>query len=154
MDTEGPVIAQTVCDVAAILRDLCGADLNAARIRLTAPPEARVQSDPVLLRVIFGNLIENALMYSSPDSFVHVVVQPQALGEQVICFENEAGAAGLPDPARVFVKYYRSDRAMLQIGSGLGLYIVEGLTSNLGGGISYEPEEDRARFLVWLPCGS
>lgn len=152
MDTEGQVVTQETCDAAAILRDLCRENPAAARIQLTAPPEALLQSDPVLLRVVFGNLIENALKYSPPQSKVHVTIQPKAMGQKVIWFENEAGTAGLPDPARVFEKYYRSDRALSQIGSGLGLYLVQGVVRNLGGGISYEPEEGRARFRLWLPC--
>ena len=152
MDTVGQVVDLVACDAADILRDLCRDNSNAARIQLTAPPAAWVHSDPVLLRVIFGNLIENALKYSPPQSLVHVVIQPKAMGQQVIWFENEVGAAGLPDPARVFEKYYRSDRALAQIGSGLGLYLVKGVARNLGGGISYDPEEGRARFRLWLPC--
>jgi signal transduction histidine kinase len=152
MDTKEQVIAKEACDAAVILRDLCRDNPGTARIHLTAPPEAPLHSDPVLLRVVFGNLIENALKYSPPKSMVHVAIQQEAMGQLVIWFENEAGTAGLPDPARVFEKYYRSDRALSQIGSGLGLYLVQGVVRNLGGGISYEPEEGRARFRLWLPC--
>ena len=79
-------------------------------------------------------------------------MQPQAMGQQVIWFENKEGPAGLPDSAHVFERYYRSKRAMSQIGSGLGLYLMQGLVRNLGGSISYEPKEGRARFRLWLPC--
>jgi signal transduction histidine kinase len=152
MDMHEQLITSEPCEPAAILRELCLANSAGARILLTPQPEALVRSDPVVLRVIFGNLIENALKYSRPESHVNVIMRPKAMGQLVIWFENEEGAAGLPDPARVFEKYYRSSRAMSQIGSGLGLYLVQGLVRNLGGGITYEPEEGRARFRLWLPC--
>ena len=69
-----------------------------------------------------------------------------------VIVENDAGQAGLPDPAKVFQKYYRSHRAQSQIGSGLGLYLVQGLVRLLGGGIAYEPLSNRVRFRLWLPC--
>ncbi len=152
MDMQDEVVTPELCDPAGILRDLCQTNPLAARIKLTAQQEAWLHSDPALLRVIFANLIENALKYSPPQSVVHVIMQPAAMSQQLIWFENEEGAAGLPDPVHVFEKYYRSNRAMVQIGSGLGLYLVQGLVRNLGGGISYEPKEGRARFRLWLPC--
>jgi len=152
MDMRDQVVTYEPCVPASILRELCHANPSAARIQLTIQPDKMLHSDPVLLKVIFGNLIENALKYSPPDSVVHVTMQPTTSDQQVIWFENDAGSAGLPDPAHVFEKYYRSSRAMSQIGSGIGLYLVQGLAQNLGGGILYEPEGGRARFRLWLPC--
>ena len=152
MDMRDQVVTSEPCVPASILRELCQANPSSGRIQLTAQPDTLLHSDPVLLKVIFGNLIENALKYSPPDSVVHVTMQPTTADQQVIWFENDAGSAGLPDPAHVFEKYYRSSRAMSQIGSGIGLYLVQGLAQNLGGGILYEPEGGRARFRLWLPC--
>lgn len=152
MDMRDQVVACEPCVPASILTELCQANPSGARIQLTIQPDTILHSDPVLLKVIFGNLIENALKYSPPDSIVHVAMLPKTSDQQVIWFENDAGSAGLPDPAHVFEKYYRSSRAMSQIGSGIGLYLVKGLAHNLGGEIRYEPEGGRARFRLWLPC--
>ena len=152
LDTQGQAIEQQSCDAAAILRDVCQGVPDAKRVAVTAPPQMMVQSDPVLMRVMFANLIENALKYSPPTSMISVAMQADQAQQVVVWIENEAGASGLPDPGQVFQKYYRNHRALAQIGSGLGLYMVQNLARLLGGGITYEPEGSRARFRLWLPC--
>jgi two-component system, sensor histidine kinase LadS len=152
LDTQGQAIVQQSCDAAAILRDVCQGVPDAERVAVTAPPQMMVESDPVLMRVMFANLIENALKYSPPASVIWVTMQTDQAQQVAVWIENEAGASGLPDPSQVFQKYYRSHRALAQIGSGLGLYMVQNLARLLGGGITYEPEGSRARFRLWLPC--
>jgi signal transduction histidine kinase len=152
LDTQGLPIVQQYCNAAAILREVCQGVPDAKRVAITAPPQMMVDSDPVLMRVMFANLIENALKYSPPASVIWVTMQTDRAQQVAVWIENEAGASGLPDPSRVFQKYYRSHRALAQIGSGLGLYMVQNLARLLGGGITYEPEGSRARFRLWLPC--
>ena len=108
--------------------------------------------EPGLFTQAVSNLIENALKYSPAGSRVDVALAEAPEGRLEITVENDAGQAGMPDPARVFERYYRSPRALSQIGSGLGLYLVQGLVRILGGGIAYEPQGGRVRFRLWLPC--
>ena len=139
------------CDLAEILRRLCEGHLEGDRITLTAPAHAHLHSDPVLLGVVFSNLIDNAVKYSPAGSAVTVVLNC-AMDEVCVVVENEHGIHGMPDPERAFEKYYRGAHAKAQIGSGLGLYIVRGLLQLLGGRIAYEPINAHVRFKVWLPC--
>ena len=74
MDMRDQVVTSEPCVPASILRELCQANPSSGRIQLTAQPDTLLHSDPVLLKVIFGNLIENALKYSPPDSVVHVTM--------------------------------------------------------------------------------
>ena len=152
LDSQEQPITRVPCDAVAILRETGAARPTAGRIAIQTPEAATLRSDPVLLRVIMTNLIENALKYSPPDSRVDVSLSSGEDGRVTLIVENDAGQAGLPDPEKVFQKYYRSHRAQSQIGSGLGLYLVQGLARLLGGGIAYEPLSNRVRFRLWLPC--
>lgn len=152
MDSAEQTITRVPCDPTSILREACAVHPAAARTVLTAPESVTMYSDPVLLRVILSNLIENALKYSPAGSPVDIALAKAPEGRVEITVENDAGQAGMPDPARVFERYYRSPRALSQIGSGLGLYLVQGLVRVLGGGIAYEPQLGRIRFRLWLPC--
>ncbi|OYU19969.1 MAG: hypothetical protein CFE34_02490 [Rhodobacteraceae bacterium PARR1] len=152
LDSVEQTIARSTCDPGVILREACAAHPAAERTVLTLPAPVTLHSDPVLLRVILSNLIENALKYSPAGSRVDVALAKVPEGRVEITVENDAGQAGMPDPARVFERYYRSPRALSQIGSGLGLYLVQGLVRILGGGIAYEPDAGRVRFRLWLPC--
>jgi len=110
-----------------------------------------VQADPVLLDVVFGNLLENALKYAPPESKICLNLASEDGGHSIM-FENAQGPAGMPDPERVFEKYYRGDFARAEIGSGLGLYIVRGLVNLMGGRVDYMPTGNHIRFKVWFPC--
>lgn len=63
---------------------------------------------------------------------------------------NAVGRSGLPDPERVFEKYYRSPKASYRSGSGLGLYLVLGLVQEMGGNLRYEPQDEIARFILTM----
>jgi signal transduction histidine kinase len=58
----------------------------------------------------------------------------------------------MPDPGRLFEKYYRSAGARQQSGSGLGLFLVRGLLELMGGVIHFEEDDGRAVFEVWIPA--
>jgi two-component system, sensor histidine kinase LadS len=105
----------------------------------------------VLIGVVFSNLVDNALKYSPEGSTISIRVEIDA-DEICTVFENEPGAAGRPDPDRAFEKYYRSENAKAQIGSGLGLYVVRGLVELHGGKVTCEPTSKLIRFKVCFPC--
>lgn len=151
LDSNDQTILQEDCDLVEILHQHCASAVEPSRIALRTQGKALMKGDPVLLGVIFSNLIDNALKYSPPASEVSIWVD-MAHECHVIQIENMKGAAGMPDPANVFEKYYRSQRAKTQIGSGLGLYIVRGLVLLLGGQITYKPHNNRVRFKVCFPC--
>ncbi len=117
---------------------------------LTTP----VQTDPLLLRSILSNLIDNAIKYSPVEGAVQVTVtlSPEADRNGIrIRVENAPGRAGMPDAAHIFDKYYRAPGAHQQSGSGLGLYIAKALAGQLGGMIDYHPQTNRVIFELWLP---
>jgi signal transduction histidine kinase len=65
---------------------------------------------------------------------------------------NQAGPAGLPDPAKVFERYYRAPRASSVSGTGLGLWLSQKLAERLGGKISMTLEAGRVVFWFSLPA--
>ena len=119
------------------------------RIKLDYEQSVMVSSDEKLLRVIFSNLIDNALKYSKPHSVVNVRVKV-AGQDATVLVSNEMGSAGMPDKERVFSKYYRSERAHEQVGSGLGLYLTWQFANMLGMKLSYVPKAEMVEFELCL----
>ena len=150
LDTNDLTVTLKKCDLADLLRQLRANLEDAERITLQADDPAIVQGDPVLLEVLFRNLLDNAIKYASSGSDISIVLKREIDGYSLL-FENEPGAAGMPDPARVFEKYYRSPHAQEEIGSGLGLYIVHRLVDLMGGSIEYMPTKYHIRFKLWIP---
>ncbi|MBB5754860.1 7TM-DISM domain-containing protein [Prosthecomicrobium pneumaticum] len=142
-------------DVAAMLATAVARSAAAERVRIDADALPPVTTDRQLLSVIFDNLIDNAAKYSAPGSTIGIRAVPQKHGGVAglrVAFDNKPGKAGFPDAGKVFEKFYRTPGAQHKSGSGLGLYIVNGLVELLGGTIGYGEEEGRVRFILWLPC--
>ncbi|MGI9135188.1 MAG: ATP-binding protein [Rhodoferax sp.] len=64
---------------------------------------------------------------------------------------NQVGSAGMPDPNRVFDRYYRASGAHAKTGSGLGMYIAKGFAQKLGEELSYRSHDNSVEFQLWIP---
>lgn len=106
-----------------------------------------VRSDEALLKVILANLVDNALKYSKPKSEIQIAVKVE---QDMVCvtISNEMGNAGRPDRAQIFSKYYRSERAHEQVGSGLGLYLTAQFATKLAAELHYLPTSTDKPSLV------
>ena len=106
------------------------------RFDLECDHALELMSDPELYGVIVANLVDNAVKYAAPDSRIEVRLyrEQHARGARVcLAVRNAIGRAGVPDPERVFQKYYRSEAAKSVPGTGLGLYLVKSVAALLGG---------------------
>lgn len=124
------------------------------RIKLTVSACATMYGDPVLFGVVVSNLLDNAVKYSPPDSLMEVElgeVRYQGKTSIRLVVSNETGRAGIPDPQRLFDKYYRADSARHVSGTGLGLYLVRSITHWLGGEVTCNPVLTKIRFEVCIP---
>jgi two-component system, sensor histidine kinase LadS len=113
-----------------------------------------VQTDPQMLSIVLGNLLDNACKYGEPNSRIQVSLNSVQENEQagwLWVVTNAAGPAGLPHAERLFEKYYRSPQARRLSGSGLGLFLVRGLLELMHGRVDYATRGDRAVFSVWVP---
>jgi signal transduction histidine kinase len=136
------------------------------RIHVALPSQLLARLEPDFFQTMVSNLLDNALGYSPPKSPVHVSLQDMpASGVRprhlMLTVRNTLGKAGLPDPKRLFEKYYRAQGAHQRTGSGLGLYLVKSLAERAQGGIGHRAEKNTdvggeshtcVVFELWLPC--
>lgn len=137
-------------DMVHLLRQMQALSADADRIRLEASAQPVLLTDEKLLKVVVGNLLDNALKYSPKGSEVGMRLSATEGGLKLEV-SNEPGSAGRPDPKRVFQKYYRNEKAHGLVGSGLGLYIIKNTVSMLGGELRYAPTDQLVKFELWLP---
>ena len=129
-------------------------------IDLTVAPGAAfiVDGDEGRLRQVIGNLLNNALTHTPPDTPVRVGVSSGTLesGTPAVVLDVEDDGPGMTaDQAhRVFERFYRADQARNRAsgGTGLGLAIVAGLVDAHGGTVSLSSAPgEGADFQVKLP---
>lgn len=119
------------------------------RVALSGVTEAEMFTDYPYARIILINLLSNALKYSPPDSPVDLVVQAHQVNDkQMLNFRvsNTVGAAGKPDPLKVFTRYYRAEGAKKVVGAGLGLWLANAIALKLGTDLRCSTEETQVHF--------
>ena len=91
---------------------------------MTTQVAGAVNANADALRILFGNLLSNALQYSPSDSAVDVAMRME--GDELVVTVEDRGP-GIPeqDLERVFDRFHRAANVLpSQPGSGLGLAIV------------------------------
>jgi two-component system OmpR family sensor kinase len=121
--------AHAELDLRALLHSVVGDFALAAHARqvdlgISSETPASVSGNADALRILFNNLIDNALQYSPAGSSIDVSLAADAAGVTVTV---QDGGPGIPeaDLERVFDRFYRAAESQSQTrGSGLGLAIV------------------------------
>jgi two-component system, OmpR family, sensor histidine kinase CiaH len=103
------------------------------KIALHAPEQAAYSGDPLLLHLLFNNLIENAVKYSPASSVVSVSLTASKFGHRL---EVADEGNGVPDAEKkkIFEKFYRvgSESTRTTKGTGLGLYLSQKIAEDHG----------------------
>jgi signal transduction histidine kinase len=120
-------------------------------IQFSSAGTLMIQGDPDLLRIMFDNLIGNALKFSPADRPVLVAMWRRNDEAEVVISDSGAGIPA-EDHEHVFEKYFRSSHATTVQGAGLGLFIVRSVADLHGGEIVLDSEVGRGTtFTVILP---
>ncbi|OHA24838.1 MAG: hypothetical protein A3D52_02580 [Candidatus Taylorbacteria bacterium RIFCSPHIGHO2_02_FULL_44_36] len=96
-------------------------------------------TDPKLLRMVFQNLLANAVEYTPQGGKIEVVISFDKKNIQIKVSDT---GYGIPknQQGKIFTKFFRADnvREKDTDGTGLGLYIVKSIVENSGGKIWFE----------------
>ena len=127
-----------------------------------------INFDPKLLKIIFQNLISNAVKYTSKAKDITIdmsVSSPKqnyyghSLSKKTLCFSIADTGYGIPlsQQRNIFTKLFRADNAKVldTEGTGLGLYIVKSIIEHSKGKIWFTSIENQGTtFYVMLPIAS
>jgi len=119
------------------------ARLKGLSLRSDCPPEAVVETDPLLLERVLRNLIDNAIKYT--DKGCVTIAVEDAASELVLSVQDTG--RGIPESAqdKVFEEFYQAENQGREKvrGLGLGLAIVRRLAEVLGIGVDLRSELGR-----------
>ena len=114
-----------------------------------------ISVDPKLLRMVFQNLLTNAINYT-PEAGKIVIEITLSNEKSTILIKVTDTGYGIPknQQDKIFTKLFRADNARDKDtgGTGLGLYIVKSIIEDSAGKIWFESEENKGTtFFVTLP---
>jgi PAS domain S-box-containing protein len=141
--------ATEVCD--AVVQTVPAAEHG--RLVVDADPALRICGDLDRLRQVVGNLVENALKYSSGP--VRLTAASRGLSARFTVADDGPGIP-LAEHGRIFEKFYRLDPDQHGGvgGTGLGLYIARELVTRMNGRVGLLPRERGTAFFVDVPLAS
>jgi len=124
------------------------------RVDLQLPEQPRsLHGDAEALRMVVGNLVDNAGKHAPPGTPIRVLVsQPRGL-TRVEVLDQGQGVAAI-DRERIFAPFTQLDASTTRRvgGVGLGLFLVDRLVRGMGGQVWVEDNQGGgARFVVELP---
>ncbi len=118
---------------------------------LELPPEPlAAEADADKLRQVLAHLVDNAVKYSPDGGRVTVAARRKS---DTVEFQVADEGVGIPESEhdRIFRKFYRADQE--RGGTGLGLFLAQGLVTAMGGRIRVESSEgEGSRFAFELPA--
>lgn len=117
------------------------------------PPQMELEADRDLLRIVYDNLIANAIKYGREGGKITLEAMDQ---DSVVSLSVSNEGAGIPADMlpRLFKKFSRLDVPAYRgkKGTGLGLYICNEIVEKHGGQVKAESKEGEwVRFSITLP---
>ena len=114
--------------------------------------DALILADETLLRLIVGNILENAIKYTPIGGAVHIDLRRE--GSMECCRISDSGP-GIPEAERLlaFERFYRVGSPKAE-GTGLGLAIVAESVARLSGSITLQSPENGKGLLVEIKLPS
>lgn len=96
--------------------------------------EVEINSDPVLLELVWNNLLSNAIKFTDKGGMICVSLSNQ--GNVVIATVRDTGCGMSEETCKhIFDKFYQGDTSHSQEGNGLGLALVDRVVTLLDGEI-------------------
>lgn len=113
----------------------------------------KIAVDSTLTRIIFQNLISNAVKYTLTRGNVRISITTK---DPDMIIEITDTGLGIPEEQqeRIFSKFFRADNAIAseQEGTGLGLYILKAIMEETNGTITFSSVEgEGTTFTVTIP---
>jgi PAS domain S-box-containing protein len=118
-------------------------------VELAIPPGLRIETQPAVLEMVVGSIVENALEYAGPGAAVRIEAEAAPDDRSILLWIHDDGP-GLPSHEWDVVA--SGSETALEHGSGLGLWLVRWGTTVLGGDVDCElSDENGTTISLRLP---
>ena len=137
-----PLVAQVTAEMGTLIAQ------KKLAISLEGDEAAIVNADETMLKLLIGNLLENAIKYTPEKGQVDILITEDVNEECFRVMIRDTGP-GIPESEKrlVFERFYRSEIPNID-GAGLGLSIVADIIERLGGSIALVTPANRIGLQV------
>ena len=145
-------IATDLCPILQEIIDSVAVQATHHILKNNVPPLPLVQADPRRVRQVIGDLLDNAIKFSPPNTTV--TVDADVTPMSIIVHVRDQGPGILPEHLpRILDRFYRAERNGVRArGVGLGLAICKGLVEAMGGSINVASQVGQGSvFSISLP---
>lgn len=132
------------------------AERKQIQIQMEDSPDLQMTGDRELMEYAFYNLLTNAVKYSPPETTVRVTLRESG-GLLRVAVADQGIGMDEQELKNIFVKFYRTHKAEVsgEVGTGIGLSIVEQIVTHHGGRIEVTSQPGKGScFTVLLPAGA
>ncbi len=135
-------------EVTALLREAARLSVDERRVTVATVEEGRVVTDPIILRHLVNQLVDNALKYGGD---AVLTCERDETGALTVVVRDHGPGIAPEDRGRVFERFYRGNHT--GAGMGLGLPVVRQLATALDATITLDDAPDGgARFTLRFPA--
>lgn len=126
-----------IADIVQEVLEAARPESSSDRIAVRGLNGQHVHADPLALRLVIYNLVDNALKYS--DAQVEIIVE-ECAGFVFVCVSDRGLGIPADQLLRIFDRFQRLDHrdTRTTYGFGLGLYIAKNITDAMGGRLEVE----------------
>lgn len=126
------------------------------QVETTLEEEVDVDGDPLLLKLLISNLLENAQKYAPARTPIYIKLRRQH-AEALLEVADEGPGIPEEEKKKIFRKFYRigNEQTRKTKGTGLGLYICKKIAKDHGGRLTVTDNQPRgSNFIVHIPLKS
>jgi signal transduction histidine kinase len=121
------------------------------RIATELPAPCEVSVDPIRMRQVFANLLDNAIKYTTNGGLVTIAVRGNSKSAEAHFRDTGIGIPA-DEQDKIWARLYRGDKSRSQRGLGLGLSLVKAIVHAHGGEVTVSSEVNKgSEFTVRLP---
>ncbi len=142
-----------LCDLVDEVKQSVQSELNGRVIKWKVHPLPEVHADPALLRVVFNNLLGNAIKYTRPRKAACIEIGTSPSEREHVIFVRDNGVGfDMQYVGKLFGVFQRLHHAEEFEGTGIGLATVQRIIARQGGRVWAEGKENEgATFYFSLP---
>ena len=149
--TSIPDLLTSAVDLYEMIAEEKGVKITKGFVASSLNPSCMAVVDPVRMRQVFANLLDNAIKYTPAGGSVSIGCGDDKEGVHIVVKDTGMGIPADEQP-RIWERLYRGDKSRTQRGLGLGLSLVKAIVEAHHGTVSVRSEPGQGtEFTVVIP---